>query len=107
LIYTYQKIDADKFDYPSNIFSKENLDIFVIKNINSCIQILQKQIFLSIINEAINVAETNECDYIELPVLATESYELVRNKYKNQIQDPKNFRTYLTLSKSITTHMKL
>jgi|TARA_Y100000310_G_scaffold253143_1_gene259948 hypothetical protein len=107
LIYTYQKIDENDFEYSSNIDSKKTFDIFVIENINSCIPILQKRIFLSLIDTAIGIAESNKCDYIELPTLATESYDLVRNKYEGQIQDPKKFRTYLKLSKSLKSQMQL
>ena len=32
---------------------------------------------------------------------------LVKKKYEDQIQDPKNFRTYLKLSKALTAHMEL
>ena len=106
LIYTHQKIDSRKFDSPSNIGSNEVLDIFVVENINTCIPIFQQKIFLELVDEAINIAERNNFSYIELPTLASESYELVKNKYKNQIQDPKNFRTYLKLSRSITTQME-
>ena len=107
LIYTYQKIDENDFEYSSNIDSKKTFDIFVIENINSCIPILQKRIFLSLIDTAIGIAESNKCDYIELPTLTTESYDLVRNKYEGQIQDPKKFRTYLKLSKSLKSQMQL
>ena len=107
LIYTYQKIDANKFNYPSNIVSDESFNIFVIENINSCIPILQKQIFLALIDECINIAEDNNCDYLEVPTLGTDGYDLVKKKYKYQIQDPKNFRTYLKLAKCLTAHMEI
>jgi len=107
LIYTFQQIDSKSFDYPNNIDSNENLNIFVIENINACIPILQKKIFLALVDEAINIAENYDCDYLELPTLGTDDYELVRKKYEKQTQDPKNFRTYLKLSKALTAHMEL
>ena len=107
LIYTFQDIDAARFDYPSNINSNTSFSIFVVENINSCIPILQKKIFLALIDEAISIAEHNDCHYVELPTLASESYELVKKKYQNQIQDPKTFRTYLKLSKTLTAHMEI
>ena len=97
LIYTYQKIDANKFNYPSNIVSDESFNIFVIENINSCIPILQKQIFLALVDEVVKIAKANNCDYIELPAFNTQSYLLVKNKYKRQIEDLKTFRTYIKI----------
>jgi len=107
LIYTFQKMDSKSFNYPNHISSDKNFKIFVIENINACIPMLQKNIFLALVDEAINIAENYDCDYLELPTLATEHYELVKKKYKEQIQDPKDFRTYLKLSKTLTAHMEL
>jgi len=107
LIYTFQQMDSKTFNYPNNLNSDKNLKIFVIENINACIPILQKNIFLALIDETINIAEYYDCDYLELPTLATEHYDLVKKKYKEQIEDPKNFRTYLQLSKTLTAHMEL
>jgi len=101
LIYTFQQIDSETFNYPEHVNSKKNLNILVVENINSCIPILQKKIFLALIEESINMAEFHDCDYLELPTLATEHYELIREKYKAQIQDPRSFRTYIKLSKSL------
>lgn len=106
LIYTFQQMNSKSFNYPNHIGSDKNLNIFVIENINSCIPMLQKNIFLALIDETINIAENYDCDYLELPTLATEHYELVKKKYKEQIQDPKDFRTYLKLSKTLTAHME-
>jgi len=97
LIYTFQQVASERFDCSNNINLNENLNIFVIENINSCIPILQKKIFITLVDAAINVAKTNNCDYLELPTLATESYELVKEKYKNSIMDAKSFRTYLKI----------
>jgi len=107
LIYTFQQIDSKSLNYPDHIGSNKISKIFVIENINACIPILQKNIFLALIDEAINIAENYNCDYLELPTLHTNHYELVKKKYQKQIQDPKDFRTYLKLSKTITAHMEL
>ena len=97
LIYTFQQIDKEKFDHPTN--SKKNgiCNVFVVENINSCIPILQKQIFLALIDESIKIALANNCCYLELPTLNTQSYTLIKKKYSSQIQDPKTFRTYIKL----------
>jgi len=97
LIYTFQQIPSENFDYPNNINLNKNFDIFVVENINSCIPILQKKIFMILIDEAVGIAKTNGCNYLELPTLATESYKLVKDKYKDTIMDAKSFRTYLKI----------
>jgi len=97
LIYTFQQIDASRFNYLSSNDLNEIFNVFVIENINSCIPILQKQIFLALIDEGVNIAKNKNCNYVELPTLATQSYELVRKKYINKIQNPKTFRTYIKI----------
>jgi len=97
LIYTFQQIDKERIDCPKDINEDEICNIFVVENINSCIPILQKQIFLALIDESISIAMTNNCNYIELPTISTQSYELVKKKYNNQIQDNKSFRTYIRI----------
>ena len=101
LIYTFQQIDAGRFNYLSSNDLNEIFNVFVIENINSCIPILQKQIFLALINEAVNIAEASNCNYLELPTLTAQSYELVKKKYNNQIHSPKTFRTYIKLKHNI------
>jgi len=108
LIYTYQQVNSGKVNNSTDDNNKDRvLNVFVIENLNSCIPILQKKIFLSLVDEAIDIAETNDCHYLELPSLTTEGYELVKNKYENLIEEPKTFRTYLKLPKSLTAHMEI
>ncbi len=97
LIYTFQQIDRDKVNCPKDVSEDEICNVFVIENINSCIPILQKQIFLALIDESISIAMTNNCNYIELPTISTQSYELVKKKYNNQVEDAKSFRTYIKI----------
>ena len=99
LIYTFQQMNSKSFNYPNHIGSDKNLNIFVIENINSCIPILQKKIFMTLVDTAVDIAKTNGCNYMELPTLATEGYELIREKYQDCIMDSKTFRTYLNISK--------
>ena len=97
LIYTFQQIDKERIDCPKDINEDEICNVFVVENINSCIPILQKQIFLALIDESISIAMTNNCNYIELPTISTQSYELVKKKYNNQVEDAKSFRTYIKI----------
>jgi hypothetical protein len=97
VIYAFHQIDKGKFNSLEFSEQNETYNVFVIENINSCIPILQKQIFLAMVDECIKIANANNCDYIELPTLNTQSYDLVKNKYNNQIQDSKSFRTYIKI----------
>jgi len=97
LIYTFQQVSSEEFDYPKNINLNQTFDVLVAENINSCIPILQKKIFMTLVDAAIDIAKDNACDYIELPTLATDSYELIKEKYADRVIDPKTFRTYLKL----------
>ena len=93
----FPKINSENFDLPQHYNQNETCKVFIVENINSCIPILQKQIFLALVDEVIKIAEDNNCDYIELPTLNTQSYLLVKEKYNNQIENPKTFRTYIKI----------
>ena len=97
LIYTFQQIDAEKFNKEKHHNQNETFSVFVVENINSCIPILQRQIFLALVDEVVKIAGANNCDYIELPTVNTQSYFLIKEKYKDQIEDPKTFRTYIKI----------
>jgi len=97
LIYTFQQINSENFDLPQHYNQNETCKVFIVENINSCIPILQKQIFLALVDEVIKIAEDNNCDYIELPTLNTQSYLLVKEKYSNKIVEPRTFRTYIKI----------
>jgi len=60
LIFTCQQIDRNKLNGFLNNDSDEFYNVFVIENINTCIPILQKQIFLALVDEAVNIAKTKK-----------------------------------------------
>jgi len=97
LIYTFQQVSSEQFCDSKKNNLDENLNVFVVENINSCIPILQKKIFMTLVDTAFDIAKNSNCNYMELPTLATESYELIKKKYAEQIINPKTFRTYLKL----------
>ena len=97
LIYTFQQVAKERFDSVECYNQNETCKVFVVENINSCIPILQKQIFLALVDEVIKIASANNCDFIELPTFSTQSYLLVKEKYHNQIENPKTFRTYIRI----------
>ena len=59
LIYTFQQINSENFDLPQHYNQNETCKVFIVENINSCIPILQKQIFLALVDEVIKIAEDN------------------------------------------------
>jgi len=100
LIYTLQQIDAD---YVENSKPKKNVDglnVFVVEHLIASSLILQKHVFMSLVDSALKIAEKYSCNLVELPKFDSKHYELIQEKYKNQISDSKNYRTYLKLSKS-------
>jgi len=106
LIYTFQQIDSSKIDNSCSNGNKKNAsNIFVVENLIASSLILQSRVFLSLVESGIEIAKNHMCDYIELPKFDTESYDLLKEKYKNQITDYKDFRTYLKLNKSLEKHL--
>ena len=83
------------------------LNVLVAENLIASSPILQKQTFVVLVDAVIDIAETNSCDYVELPKFDNESYDLIRDRYQSQIMEAKGYRTYLRLSKSLTVHMEL
>jgi hypothetical protein len=111
LIYTIQQIS---FEYVNkskviNIKDKEKkpLNVLVIENLIASSPILQKQVFMALVDAVIDIAENNSYDFVELPKFDNESYDLIKDKYQSQIMESKGFRTYLKLSKSLTSTMEL
>ena len=94
LVYTFQQIQTKKIN-------KNNKDDFenclVVENLVASSPILQKQVFLLLIEEVFNIAKKNKCKFIELPKL-DDAYQLIKDKYANQIKNVNGFRTYLKLS---------
>ena len=81
--------------------------LLFIENLIASSPILQKQVFMALVDAVVDIAENNSCDFLELPKFDNESYDLIKNKYQGQILESKGFRNYLKLSKSLTTHMEL
>jgi len=79
----------------------------VVENLIASSHVLQKQVYIALVNAVVDIAKTNSCDFLELPKLENESYDLIRDKYQNQISGTKIFKTYLKLSESITAKMDL
>ena len=111
IVYTIQQMDSKLVDKSkdNNVkdMKEKPLDVLVIENLIASSPILQKQVFMALVDAVVDIAESNSCDFLELPKFDNESYDLIRNKYQGQISESEGFRTYLKLSKSLTAHMEL
>ena len=97
LIYTFQQIKDYKIGNSTNGKKDRIANIFVVENLIASSLILQNKVFLSLVDEGIKIGKDNSCDYIELPKFDAESYDLIKEKYRNQIVDSGSFRTYLDI----------
>ena len=111
IVYTIQQMDSKHVGEPENNNGKDkkekSLDVLVIENLIASSPILQKQVFMALVDAVVDVAENNSCDFLELPKFDNESFDLIRDKYQGQISECEGFRTYLKLSKALTAHMDL
>ena len=111
IVFTVQQMSSKHVNKSKviNIKDKEKkpLNVLVIENLIASSPILQKRVFMALVDAVIDIAENNSCDFLELPKLDNESYDLIKDKYQNKIMKSKGFRTYLKLSKPLTTHMEL
>ena len=109
IVYTIQQINTKRVGKPKNHNGKDkkekSFDVLVVENLIASSPILQKQVFMALVYAVINIAESNSCDFVELPKFDNESYDLIKDKYQGQISECEGFRTYLKLSKSLTAHM--
>ena len=93
LIYTIQQVQTKTKETENK--SLENC--VVIENLVASSPILQKQVFLLMVEEVFKIAKNTSCKFIELPRLDN-GYMLVKNKYKTKIQNVNGFRTFLKVS---------
>jgi hypothetical protein len=93
LIYTIQQVQTKTKETENK--SLENC--VVIENLVASSPILQKQVFLLMVEEVFKIAKNTSCKFIELPRLDN-GYMLVKDKYKTKIQNVNGFRTFLKVS---------
>ena len=104
VVYTLQQIRSENFNCFAQLEKKDKIhNILVIENIIAASPILQKQVFMALVEATINIAKHLSCDYIELPKIDHESFQFVQKKYGPQIEDAKGFRSYIALSSSPNT----
>jgi hypothetical protein len=102
VVYTLQQIKSEHFNCFTDSEKKgevlnEIYDILVIENIIASSPILQKQVFMALVEATMKIAKHLSCNYVELPKVDHESFLFVRKKYGSQIEDAKGFRSYITL----------
>ncbi len=102
VVYTLQQIKSEHFNCFTDSEKKgevlnEIYDILVIENIIASSPILQKQVFMALVEATMKIAKHLSCNYVELPKVDHESFLFVRKKYAHQIEDAKGFRSYITL----------
>ena len=100
VVYTLQQIRSENFNHFAQLEKKNKVyDILVIENIIASSPVLQKQVFMALVEATIKIAKHLSCDYVELPKVDHESFQFVRKKYGSQIEDAKGFRSYIALDR--------
>ena len=97
-IYTFQKIGAQFLDLEKIQDKKDDrvYNVLALENIIASSPILEKSVFMALVEGAVKVAEYFECDYLELPSISTDkSFEFVKKKYDSCVEKTDNFRTYI------------
>ena len=97
LIYTFQQIKDFTIRNSTNGKKDQIVNIFVVENLIASSLILQNKVFLSLVDEGIKIAKDYSCNFIELPKFDAESYDLIKEKYREHMVDSGNFRTYLKI----------
>jgi len=93
LIYTLQSVSSENLHKNS----KEEFTFgLVVENIICSSPIMKEQVFLTIVEAAMDIAKRNNCEFLELPKF-DENYKLIEKKYKNQIIKINSFRTAIDL----------
>ena len=94
LIYTFQHISPELI---GNTKKNQFENGIVVENLIASSPILQKQVFFLLTESIAKIAKKNNCKFIELPKI-DETYELIKEKYKNQITHYNNFRIFIKLN---------
>ena len=103
LIYSMQDIINKGF---SKNTKKEFSKCLVVENLISSSPVLEKKVFLQLTNKAIDIAENNSCEIVELPRFNT-SFDLVKKKYKKNIINFNGWRTFIKIDKILTANKEL
>ena len=103
LIYSMQDIINKGF---SKNTKKEFSKCLVVENLISSSSLLEKKVFLQLTDKAIDIAENNSCEIVELPRFNT-SFDLVKKKYEKNIINSGGWRTFIKINKILTANKEL
>ncbi len=99
VVYTLQQIKSENFNCFAQSEKRNKIyDILVIENIIASTPILQKQVFMALVEASVKIGKHLSCDYVELPKVDHEGFHFVRKKYGPRIDGAKGFRSYIALS---------
>jgi len=103
LIYSMQDIINKGF---SKNTKKEFSKCLVVENLISSSSLLEKKIFLQLTEKAMDIAENNSCEIVELPRFNT-SFDLIKDKYNDDIVNLNGWRTFIKIDKILTANKEL
>ena len=103
LIYSMQDIINKGF---SKNAKKEFSKCLVVENLISSSPVLEKKVYLQLTNKAVDIAENNSCEIVELPRFNS-SFDLVRKKYEKKIVNYDGWRTFIKIDKILTANKEL
>jgi hypothetical protein len=93
LIYTFQQIDLGILENTKN---EKKVNIIIIENLIASSPVLQKEVFMALIDHSMKVGNLHSCEYIELPNFENGNLKLIELKYSGKIKK-EGFRTYIKL----------
>ncbi len=96
LIYTFQQIDLSILEKTKD---EKKVNIIVIENLIASSPVLQKEVFMTLINSSMKIGKMYSCEYMELPNFENGNLKSLESKYFGRIKK-EGFRTYIKLKDS-------
>ena len=103
LIYSMQDIINKGF---SKNAKKEFSKCLVVENLITSSPVLEKKVYLQLTNRAVDIAENNSCEIVELPRFNS-SFDLIKKKYEKKIVNSDGWRTFIKINKILTANKEL
>jgi len=85
---------------------KEFSKCLVVENLISSSPVLENRVYLQLTTKAVDIAENNSCEIIELPRLDS-SFDLIKKKYENDIINSDGWRAFIKINKILTANKEL
>ncbi len=103
LIYSIQDISANNLCKNKK---EEFTKCLIVENLIVSSPVLEKKIFLLLTEKAMDIAENNSCEFVELPRF-NQSFDLIKDKYKGNIINLNGWRTFIKIEKILTANKEL